>query len=123
MIILNAKLHGLSLVNRVHQDENEISTAARLWDRRGVIFYELLKPSETITGERYRLQLIRLNQALKEKGSEWENGDKIILLHDIARPHIHESVKYYLRSACGQPREDHCEYVKRFSGGKGTWQL
>ena len=37
------------------------------WDQRGIIYYELLKPSETITGDRYRLQLTRLNQALKEK--------------------------------------------------------
>ena len=41
------------------------------WDQRGIIYYELLKPSETITGDRYWLQLIRLNQALKEKRLEW----------------------------------------------------
>ena len=59
------------------------------WDQRGVIYYELLKPSETITGDRYRLQLIRLNQALKEKRTKWDNRhDKLILLHDNARPHV-----------------------------------
>ena len=32
-----------------------------------VIYYELLKPNETITGERYRTQLMRLSRALREK--------------------------------------------------------
>lgn len=32
------------------------------WDQKGVVFYELLKPGETINGERYRQQLIKLNQ-------------------------------------------------------------
>ena len=60
-------------------------------------YYELLKPSETITGDRYRLQLIRLNQALKEKRPEWDNRhNKLILLHDNARPHVAKPVKKYL---------------------------
>lgn len=37
------------------------------WDQRGVVYYELLKQGETITGDRYRRQLIRLKQALGEK--------------------------------------------------------
>ena len=37
------------------------------WDQQGVVYYELLKPNETITGERYRLQFMRLSRALKEK--------------------------------------------------------
>ena len=37
------------------------------WDQQGVIHYELLKPTEIITGDRYRLQLIRLSRALKKK--------------------------------------------------------
>ena len=36
------------------------------WDQKGVIYYELLKPGEVITGERYRTLLIRLNVAVKE---------------------------------------------------------
>ena len=27
------------------------------WDQKGVLYYELLKPGETINGERYRTQL------------------------------------------------------------------
>jgi [histone H3]-lysine36 N-dimethyltransferase SETMAR len=67
------------------------------WDQKGVICYEMLKPSETMTGERYRSQLIRLKRALKEKRSEWAHRhDKVILLHDNARPHVHSIVKKYL---------------------------
>ncbi|GBP66273.1 Mariner Mos1 transposase [Eumeta japonica] len=67
------------------------------WDQRGVIYYELLKPNETITGDRYRLQLIRLSRALKEKRSEYsKTHDKVILLHDNARPHVAKPVKTYL---------------------------
>ncbi|GFT02501.1 uncharacterized protein TNCV_1487281 [Trichonephila clavipes] len=28
------------------------------WDQLGVMYYELLKPTETITGDRYRVQLL-----------------------------------------------------------------
>ena len=81
--------------------QNEISMLRRLccawWDQRGIIYYELLKPSETITGDRYQLQLIRLNQTLKEKRPEWDNRhNKLILLHDNARPHVAKPIKKYL---------------------------
>ena len=36
------------------------------WNQQGVIYYELLKTNETITGDRYRLQLMRLSLSLKE---------------------------------------------------------
>ena len=35
------------------------------WDQMGVLYYELLKPGETINGVRYRIQLIRLKRAIK----------------------------------------------------------
>ena len=38
-----------------------------LWARKGVLYYELLKLGETINGERYRTQLIRLKRAIAEK--------------------------------------------------------
>ena len=37
------------------------------WDQQGVIYYELLETNETIAGDRYRLQLMRLSRSLKEK--------------------------------------------------------
>ena len=36
------------------------------WDQKGVLYYELLTPGETINGERYRTQLIRLRRAIAE---------------------------------------------------------
>ena len=37
------------------------------WDQLGVVYYELLKPNEKITGAVYQTQLMRLCRALKEK--------------------------------------------------------
>jgi len=41
------------------------------WDQKGVIYYELLKPGETVNTEHYRQQMINLNQALCEKRPEY----------------------------------------------------
>ena len=69
------------------------------WDQLGVVYYELLKPSETITGARYRTQLMRLSRALKEKRPQYlERHDKVILQHDNARPHVAKVVKTYLET-------------------------
>lgn len=67
------------------------------WDVKGVVYYELLKPSETITGDRYRTQLLRLKRALNDKRPEWSRRhNKIILQHDNARPHVAQQVKNYI---------------------------
>jgi len=42
------------------------------WDQKGVIYYELLKPGETVNTKRYRQQMINLNQALCEKRSKYQ---------------------------------------------------
>ncbi|KAG5313071.1 MOS1T transposase, partial [Pseudoatta argentina] len=53
----------------------------------------------TITGDRYRLQLMRLSRALKEKRPLYaQRHDKVILLHDNAGPHVAKSVKTYLET-------------------------
>ena len=68
-----------------------------LWDQLGVVYYDLLKPSETITGGRYRTQLMRLSRTLKEKLSQYqERHDKVIRRHDNARLHVARPVKTYL---------------------------
>ena len=61
-----------------------------MWqDHLSVVYYELLKLSEIITGNRYRMQLLRLSRALKEKRLQYqERLDKIILQHDNTRPHV-----------------------------------
>ena len=54
-----------------------------------VIYYELLKPNETITGERHLTKLMRLSRALRKKRSQYELGhEKVILQYDNARPYV-----------------------------------
>ena len=67
------------------------------WDQKGLVYYELLKPGDSITDDRYRLQLIRLSCALRKKWPEYERRhDKVILLHDNA--HVAKVVKKYLET-------------------------
>ena len=59
-----------------------------------VIYYELLKPNETVTEKRYRMQLMRLSRALREKQPQYEQmHEKVILQHDNARPHVAKPVE------------------------------
>ena len=58
------------------------------WDQLGVIYHELLKPSETVTADRYQRQLTNLARALTLKRPETESRhEKVILLHDNAPAH------------------------------------
>ena len=64
------------------------------WDQEGVVYYELLKPGETVNTNRYRQQIIDLNQALIVKRPEWaRRHGKVILLHDNAPAHTAKPVK------------------------------
>ena len=59
-----------------------------------MIYYELLKPSETVNTERYRQQMINLNQALCEKRLEYQKRQhKVILLHDNAPSYTAKLIK------------------------------
>ena len=70
------------------------------WDQKGVLYYELLKPGETINGERYRIQLIRLKRAIAEKRPEYATKHEAIIFHpDNARPHVAIPVKNYLENS------------------------
>jgi len=69
------------------------------WDQKGVVHHELLKQSQTITAEHYQQQLIRLNNALKNKRPEYaKRHDKVIFQHDNARPHVGKIVKATLEA-------------------------
>ena len=69
------------------------------WDLLGVIYYELLQPNETITGERYQQQLMQLSRALKVKRPQYaKRHDKVIFQHDNARPHVAKVVKETLEA-------------------------
>ena len=70
------------------------------WGQKGVLYYELLKPGETINGERYLTQLIRLKIAIAEKRPEYATRhEAIIFHHDNARPHVTIPVKNYLENS------------------------
>ena len=59
------------------------------WDQKGVIYWELLEPKETVTANLYSQQLMRLSQALERKRPFTGKGKrKVVLLHDNARPHV-----------------------------------
>lgn len=68
------------------------------WDQHGILYYELLQPGETVTANRYQQQLVQLRNQLAVKRPEWaDRHDKVILLHDNARPHVAQSVKDTLK--------------------------
>ena len=67
------------------------------WDQKGVLYYELLKPDETINGKRYWTQLIRLKRAIAKKRPEYATRhEAIIFHHDNPRPQVAIPVKNYL---------------------------
>ena len=70
------------------------------WDQKDVLYYELLKPGETINGGRYRTQLIHFKRAIAEKRPEYATRhEAIIFHHDNARPHVAIPVKNYLENS------------------------
>ncbi|CAD6998773.1 unnamed protein product [Ceratitis capitata] len=73
-----------------------------IWfDHKGELYYELLKSGQTINGDLYRKQLIRLKKASAEKRPESATRHESIIFHcDNARPHVARPVKNYLEN-CG----------------------
>ena len=70
------------------------------WDQNGMLYYEPLKPGETINRERYRTQLIRLKRAIAEKRPEYATRyEAIIFHHDNVQPHVAIPVKDYLENS------------------------
>ena len=67
------------------------------WDQKGVLYYELLKPGETIDGERYRTQLIRLKRAIPVK-NYLENSGWEVLPHPPYSPDLTRSDYHLFRS-------------------------
>ena len=63
------------------------------WDQKGVIYYELLKPGETVNTNRYKQQMINLNRALQEKRPDYRRRQhKVIFVHDNAPSHTAKRV-------------------------------
>ena len=63
------------------------------WDQKGVVYYELLKPGETVNTKRYQQQLIDLNRSILEKPEYRKRQHKIIFLHDNAPSHTAKPVR------------------------------
>lgn len=57
------------------------------WDRKGVIYYELLPEGKTIDSKVYCQQLTKLNLAIKNKRPELANRRGVMFHHDNATPH------------------------------------
>jgi len=55
------------------------------WDYKGVVYFELLSRNQTINSDVYCLQLMKLNEAIKEKRPELANRKGIVFYHD--NPH------------------------------------
>jgi len=45
------------------------------WNQKGVVYYELLKPGETVNTKRYQQQLIDLNHSLFKKDQNTKRGN------------------------------------------------
>ncbi|GBP87493.1 Mariner Mos1 transposase [Eumeta japonica] len=98
--------HALKSLEMIHKQAKPNIHGKKImlciwWDQLGMVYYELLNRSETITGTLYRTQLMRLSQALKDKRPQlqhYSRYDKIILLHNNARPHVAVPVKNYLKT-------------------------
>ena len=57
------------------------------WDYQGVIWFDVLEMGQTVTADLYCRQLDRLSAELKIKRPSLVNREKVILLHDNAKPH------------------------------------
>ena len=59
------------------------------WDIKGIFYFELLQPKQTVNAQLYSQQLTRLDEKIREKRTGPGHGNrKVILLHDNARPHV-----------------------------------
>ena len=57
------------------------------WDYKGIVYFELLPPNQTINSVIYIEQLTKLNNAVEEKRPELTNWKGVVFHHDNSRPH------------------------------------
>lgn len=73
----------------------------RNWcDQRVVIGYELIKHKETITGECYQAQLMKLSGVVKVKRAEYAKRQDKVVIHD--RSHVAKQPKNFLETRHGE---------------------
>ncbi|GFW16840.1 mariner Mos1 transposase [Trichonephila clavipes] len=69
------------------------------WDQEGPIYYELLKPGKTINTDRYKQQLLNLNDAILEKREHYKKRQhKVIFLDDNAPSHRAKPTKDIIKA-------------------------
>ena len=77
-----------------NEDRGKLPKKLKDWDQKGVIYYELLKPGETVNTNRYQQQMIDLNRELQEKRPDYRRRQyKVIFLHDNAPSHTAKRVE------------------------------
>ena len=57
------------------------------WDWKGIVYYEILEPGQTVDSVLYCQQLTRLQEAIQKKRPELVNRKGVVFHHDNARPH------------------------------------
>lgn len=67
------------------------------WARFGVVHYELLKCGQTITADVYCAQLQRVHEAALKSRPALPNRNKVLLLHDNAKPHVAKKTQKKLK--------------------------
>jgi len=81
--------------SRIFMEKNSKLTCC-VFDGISLVSCIMNQPNETITGALYRTQLI---EPSKEKRAHYySRHNKIILLHDNARPHVAAPIKTYLET-------------------------
>lgn len=55
------------------------------WNSKGLVYFEVLDPGQTVTADLYQHQLDRVDQALRRQGVDTASTK---FLHDNARPHV-----------------------------------
>ncbi|GFV02516.1 mariner Mos1 transposase [Trichonephila clavipes] len=74
------------------------------WDQEEPIYYELLKPSETVNTDRYKQQLFNLNNAILEKREQYKKRKhKVIFLDDNAPSHRAKPTKDIVKQLGWEP--------------------
>ena len=68
----------------LHQKKSMLSI---WWDYKAVVYFELLPNKRTIDSDVYCQQLVKLEEAFKEKRPELANRKGIVFHHDNAMPH------------------------------------
>lgn len=58
------------------------------WDWKGIVYYELLPPNQTIDSTKYCSQLDKLKRAIDQERPELVNRKGVVFHHDNARPHV-----------------------------------